>query len=52
MILDRVYACNEIVKIDYHIPGCPPDAHHMWKIIKNILFGEEFSVLYSEFKYD
>jgi [NiFe] hydrogenase diaphorase moiety small subunit len=51
-ILDRVYACNEIVKIDYHIPGCPPDANHIWKTVKNILWGEEYSILYSEFKYD
>ena len=51
-ILDRVYACNEIVKIDYYIPGCPPDANHIWKAVKNILWGEEYSVLYSEFKYD
>ena len=51
-ILDRVYACNEIVKIDYYIPGCPPDANHIWKVVKNLLWGEEFSILYSEFKYD
>jgi coenzyme F420-reducing hydrogenase gamma subunit len=51
-ILDRVYACNEIVKIDYHIPGCPPDANHIWKAVKNLLWGEEYSILYSEFKYD
>lgn len=37
-ILDRVYACNEIVKIDYYIPGCPPDANHIWKALKNILW--------------
>lgn len=51
-ILDRVYACNEIVKIDYYIPGCPPDAAHIWKAVKNILWGEEYSILYNEFKYD
>jgi [NiFe] hydrogenase diaphorase moiety small subunit len=51
-ILDRVYACNEIVKIDYYIPGCPPDATYIWKIVKNLLWGEEYSILYSEFKYD
>ncbi|MCU0394487.1 MAG: 2Fe-2S iron-sulfur cluster-binding protein [Chitinophagaceae bacterium] len=51
-ILDRVYACNEIVKIDYHIPGCPPDANHIWKAVKNLLWGEEYSILYPEFKYD
>ena len=51
-ILDRVYACNEIVKIDDYIPGCPPDANHIWKAVKNLLWGEEYSILYSEFKYD
>jgi [NiFe] hydrogenase diaphorase moiety small subunit len=51
-ILDRVYACNEIVKIDNYIPGCPPDPNHIWKVVKNILWGEQYSILYSEFKYD
>jgi [NiFe] hydrogenase diaphorase moiety small subunit len=51
-ILDKVYACSEVVKIDYFIPGCPPDAHYIWKVVKNILFGEAYSVLSSEFKYD
>jgi [NiFe] hydrogenase diaphorase moiety small subunit len=51
-ILDRIYSPNEIVKIDYYIPGCPPDANHIWKAVKNLLWGEEYSILYSEFKYD
>ena len=51
-ILGRVYGCNEIVKVDYFIPGCPPSANHLWKVIKNLLWGEEYSILYSEFKYD
>ncbi len=51
-ILDKVYACNEVVDIDYFIPGCPPSANHIWKVVKNILFDKEYSVLLSEFKYD
>lgn len=51
-ILDKVYACHEIVKIDYYIPGCPPTANHIWRIVKNLLFDEDFSILYSDFKYD
>ncbi len=51
-ILDKVYACSDIVKIDYFIPGCPPSATHIWKAVKNLLWNEHFSVLYSEFKYD
>jgi [NiFe] hydrogenase diaphorase moiety small subunit len=51
-ILDKVYACSEVVDIDYVIPGCPPDASHIWKSILGLLTGQELSVLYSEFKYD
>jgi coenzyme F420-reducing hydrogenase gamma subunit len=51
-ILDKVYACHEVVKIDHWIPGCPPSPEHIWKVVKNILFDEHFSVLYPEFKYD
>lgn len=51
-LLDRVYGCNELVEIDYYIPGCPPDASHIWKVVKNILFGADFSVLHGEFKFD
>ena len=51
-ILERVYACNEVVKIDYYIPGCPPSAQHIWKVIKNIALGTEYSVLREEYKYD
>lgn len=51
-ILNKVYPNHEIVKINHHIPGCPPNANHIWNVIKNILFEEEFSVVYPEFKYD
>ena len=51
-ILDRVYGCNDIVDIDYYIPGCPPDASHIWKVVKNILLGTDYSILHAEFKYD
>jgi [NiFe] hydrogenase diaphorase moiety small subunit len=51
-LLNNVYPCNEIVKIDYYIPGCPPNAHHIWKVVKSILLGEEFSIAHDEFKYD
>ena len=51
-MLDRVYGCNEVVKVDYVIPGCPPAADYIWKAVKSILFGAPFSLLYSEFKYD
>ncbi|SDX82163.1 [NiFe] hydrogenase diaphorase moiety small subunit [Lutibacter oricola] len=51
-ILNKVYSNHEVVKIDYHIPGCPPNANHIWNVVKNLLFEEEFSISYPEFKYD
>ena len=51
-ILDRVYACNEIVTIDHVIPGCPPDADHIWRSVLSLLSGQQLPVPYSKFKYD
>ncbi|NNJ88552.1 MAG: hypothetical protein HKP53_04060 [Eudoraea sp.] len=51
-LLNNVYPCNEVVKIDYYIPGCPPSAEYIWKVVKSILLGEEFSIAHDEFKYD
>ena len=51
-LLDKVYPCNEVVEIDYYIPGCPPNAQHIWKVVKSILTGEEIPIAHEEFKYD
>jgi len=51
-LLNNVYPCNEIVKVDYFIPGCPPNANHIWTVVKSILLGEEYSITHDEFKYD
>lgn len=51
-LLNNVYPANEVVKIDYYIPGCPPNAQHIWKVVKSILTGEEIPIEHDEFKYD
>ena len=51
-ILDRVYPCNEVVQIDYYIPGCPPDPDHIWKVVRHVLFGEPLEIYRREIKYD
>lgn len=42
--LDRVYACDEIVKIDLMVPGCPPNSQHIAAAITALLQGEEVSL--------
>ncbi|MFD1292739.1 2Fe-2S iron-sulfur cluster-binding protein [Lutibacter holmesii] len=51
-ILNKVYANHDVVKIDYHIPGCPPSANHIWSVLKHVLFEEEYSIAFADFKYD
>lgn len=40
-ILDKVYPCHEVVKIDYYIPGCPPSADAIWSAVGSLIKGEE-----------
>ncbi|PIE68332.1 MAG: methyl viologen-reducing hydrogenase [Deltaproteobacteria bacterium] len=35
--LDRVYACDEKVKIDMQLPGCPPNPKHIVEVIVSLL---------------
>ncbi|MFN2113840.1 MAG: NADP oxidoreductase, partial [Anaerolineales bacterium] len=46
MILDRVYPCHEIVKIDYYLPGCPPRADLIWNALVALVTGDEMSLPY------
>lgn len=53
MILDRVYPCHEIVKIDAFLPGCAPRAELFWEALMAIAQGKSLDYLsYENFKYD
>ncbi len=38
-LFDRVKALNEVVKVDVHIPGCPPPADAIWYALTELLAG-------------
>lgn len=38
-LLDRVKAINEVVKVDLHIPGCPPPSDAIWYAVTELLQG-------------
>jgi NAD-reducing hydrogenase small subunit len=38
-LLDRVMAVNEVVKVDLHIPGCPPPSDAIWYAVTELLQG-------------
>ncbi len=44
-LLDRVYPCHEIVKVDGFLPGCPPKADLFWDAIQLLLAGKSLSEL-------
>lgn len=52
MILDKVYPCHEIVKIDYFLPGCPPRADLIWEALVALLTGKELKLPYELVKFD
>ena len=52
MILDRVYPCHEIVKVDYYIPGCPPRADLIWEALVALVTGNELKIPYEVVKFD
>jgi NAD-reducing hydrogenase small subunit len=52
MILDKVYPCHEIVKMDYYLPGCPPRADLIWEALVALVNGREMELPYEVFKFD
>ncbi|MBI2505783.1 MAG: NADP oxidoreductase [Candidatus Latescibacteria bacterium] len=52
LLLDRVYPCQEVVKIDYFIPGCPPPADALWEALVALLSGKPVELPYTLIKYD
>ncbi len=52
LILDRIYPCNEVVKIDYFLPGCPPSADTIWAALTALLNNKPLELPYELIKYD
>jgi NAD-reducing hydrogenase small subunit len=52
LLLDKVYPCHEVVKMDYHLPGCPPSADSLWQALLALLTGKPLHLPYELIKYD
>lgn len=52
LILDRVYPIQEVVKVDYFLPGCPPSADTIWQALMALLIHESIELPYELIKYD
>ena len=40
LLLDEVYACSEVVEIDYNIPGCAPSGDIIFDTLSRLLAGK------------
>jgi len=52
LMLDKVYPCQEVVKIDYFLPGCPPSADTLWAALTALLTDQPVELPYELIKYD
>jgi NAD-reducing hydrogenase small subunit len=52
LLLDKVYPCHHIVKIDYSLPGCPRSADTIWKALVALLTNKPLELPYELIKYD
>lgn len=52
LLLNKVYPCQEVVKIDYFLPGCPPPADTLWEALVALLSDKPVNLPYELIKYD
>lgn len=52
LLLNKVFPCDEVVKIDYYIPGCPPPADALWETLVALLGNKPVQLPYELVKYD
>ena len=52
LALDKVYPLNEIVRVDYSLPGCPPSADAIWKFLTDLILGRMPRLDHSLLHYD
>jgi NAD-reducing hydrogenase small subunit len=51
-MLGRVHPVQEVVKIDYFIPGCPPRADLIWDVLVALVTGGEMELPHDVLKFD
>lgn len=52
LLLDKVYPIDEVVKIDYFLPGCPPSADAIWSFLSDLLNNKPITLDYGQIAYD
>lgn len=51
-VTTKVYPCHEVVKMDYFIPGCPPDGDAIFKVLDDLVNGRPVDLPSAINRYD
>ncbi|HVP56702.1 MAG TPA: hypothetical protein VMU02_01285 [bacterium] len=38
---ERVKTLNQVVPVDYYIPGCPPESEQIWNVVQALIRGDQ-----------
>jgi NAD-reducing hydrogenase small subunit len=52
LLLNKVFPIQEVVKVDYYLPGCPPPADTLWQALVALLTNKPLELPYELIKYD
>ncbi len=52
LLLDKVRPVNEVVRIDYFLPGCPPSGDAIWQFVTALVTRRIPRLSYALMKYD
>ncbi len=52
VLLNKVYPCHEVVRMDYHLPGCPPRAELIWEALYALIINNPLELPYEVIKFD
>ncbi|MDJ0938400.1 MAG: 2Fe-2S iron-sulfur cluster-binding protein [Woeseiaceae bacterium] len=51
-ILERVSPVHEVVKVDFFLPGCPPSADAIWRVLTSVVADEQPNLPYDLMHFD
>jgi NAD-reducing hydrogenase small subunit len=50
--LDKVHPLNDVVRVDYFLPGCPPPGEAIWRFLTDLLAGRTPHLGHGLIQYD
>ena len=52
VLLNKVYPCHEVVRIDYYLPGCPPSPDLIFNALYALVTNQPLKLPYEVIKFD